>query len=347
MTRHKCNRDNCPPNNITGPKIKCAKCKNLCFLQCFGFESGEKVDGQDTVKIKGPNESICTMFVSCMAFQCCSNVMTDTDQKKALKLPTVARSTSKNRSTSSLSNDNEQLLVNELTHIKQMLTSIQNATDENTAEIAEIKMLSTKTEENVKKATEMNQLKTPQNGAAMSYVDAYKRNATAAAMETPSSKRKRTDTLKSERRQANRPPAKVGTKVGAIGLTVVPPQPAKPKFEKALFVSGLAPSTTNDELADFIAGNTPVVDREKFTVHKLLKKGDDGADLKYVSFKVCVSVDDLVILDNAELWPAGIRVREFNAGPPKNTFGRHLPPPSANGAPVLPNPKETEMMTEP
>lgn len=37
-TMHTCNRDNCLPTNIAGPKTNCIKCKKLCYLLCYGAE---------------------------------------------------------------------------------------------------------------------------------------------------------------------------------------------------------------------------------------------------------------------------------------------------------------------
>lgn len=90
-------------------------------------------------------------FASCMAFSCCLEVMTPNNQKSGLKMPSVSRSTSKSRQPKA-----DEIIANELVNIEEMFSSIKSATDANTAEIAEIKSLSKKTEANVKKATEQN-----------------------------------------------------------------------------------------------------------------------------------------------------------------------------------------------
>lgn len=95
-------------------------------------------------------------------------------------------------------------------------------------------------------------------------------------------------------------------------------------FQKALYVSGLDPMTTNEQLVEYIVGNTPANDATKFKVHKMLKKDADISSLKYVSFKVEMNVDELNILDDVDLWPEGVRVREFQQVP-KNELGRHFP----------------------
>lgn len=114
-----------------------------------------------------------------------------------------------------------------------------------------------------------------------------------------------------------------------MGVLSVVPKPniirdEKPKFMKALYVSGLNPVTTNDELCNYIVAYTPVTDKAKFNVHKMFKKDADISSWKYVSFKVEMNDDELNILDNVNLWPEGIRVREFQQTP-KNLLSQHLP----------------------
>lgn len=330
---HKCG-EKCSASAKNGPKIKCCTCDNLCYLQCFDFESGGKIDGQDTVKITLATGAVFTTFLSTMGFSCCTNAMASKDQRKALKMPSSARSSSSSRLKSS---ENEQIVTNELKAIKAMLTSIKSATDANTAEIAEIKSLSTQTDANVKKVSTqnaaMNIFPAPQS-PAMQYVQSYRAKSYAAAArtaatsssstETPNAKRKRDEAI--FRSKPKFPEPKVGTKSTANGLTIVPKviREEKPVFAKALYVSGFAPDTSNEQIAQFIVTETSVKDTNKFKVHKMLKKDADISTLKFVSFKVEMDVDELEILEKVELWPRGVRVREFQLIP-KNELGRHFP----------------------
>lgn len=324
MTRHKCG-DHCPNSAKRGPKIKCCKCTNVCYLQCFDFEAGEKIDGQETVKLT-VNNVVMTSFISTMGFSCCTNALTPKEQKAALKMPSVARNSSKSRT----SNDNEQLVVNELSIMKELLSTIKKATDANTVEIAAIKSLTAQTDANVKKVSDqsapMNQMATPRS-PAMSYVNAFHaRTYAKAAAQTPTGKRKRAEST--ERPKPKFPEPKLGTKSSATGLTIIPkPDRVRddtPVFAKALYVSGLDPSTSNEQIAEYIVANTPVVEENKFKVYKLVKKGTDESTLKFVSFKIELNAEELEYLDNVDLWPQGVRVREFQVLP-KNDLGRHFP----------------------
>lgn len=99
----------------------------------------------------------------------------------------------------------------------------------------------------------------------------------------------------------------------------------KPKFEKALWVSRLNPATTNDDVIAYITSNTSIIDKERISVHKLVKKDIDLSTLKFVSFKVEMNADDLTVLNDSNLWPENVQVREFMQAP-KNVLGNYFPP---------------------
>lgn len=158
--------------------------------------------------------------------------------------------------------------------------------------------MTAKTDANVLKATEqaakLNQLNaTPKpTGPALEYVNAYRNRVTASAF-TP--KRKRSNSPDVSRQKPQFPPAKMGTKSSVNGLSVVKPnrnRDDEPEFKKALYVSGLHPTTSNGELADYIVQNTSVNDKTEFNVHKMVKKDADLSVLRFVSFKVEMNDDE-------------------------------------------------------
>lgn len=211
--------------------------------------------------------------------------------------------------------------------------SIKDATDANTAEIAAIKSLSTQTDANIKKVSEQNaSMKTPV-GPALNYVREYRArsHANVAATTPKSAKRQRPSSPVREKNYF--PMAKVGMKTNAIGLAAVPKvdriRDVQPKFAKALYVSRLNPATTNEQLSDYIVTNTPVTEKSKFNVHKMIKKGVDKSTLKFVSFKVEMNAEKLNILDDVNLWPEGVQVREFQQVP-RNELGNYFPALNAN-----------------
>lgn len=326
---HQCDRENCKPAFVDGPKMKCYTCGRMCFLGCYGLEAGTKVDGMDTVKWLSSNGGVFSTYLPFLIFSCCDTVMPADVQRKQLKIPSTVRSGSKGRPT------NDQVMINELKTIKEMLTSIQSATSMNTADIAEIKSLSTKTDANMQKVTDSNAATA---SPALSYHQNFLKRTRDTASGTPIGKRSRSNTPSrpSPRPKPNVPESKVGTKPNSSGLSVVPKivrvrvRDDKPKFEKALFVSRLLPATTVDGIVDFVVKNTPINVKERMNVHKLVKKGVDEATLDFVSFKIEVSAEDLDILNDSNVWPEGVLVREFVISPPKNVLGRHLPSMNVN-----------------
>lgn len=109
------------------------------------------------------------------------------------------------------------------------------------------------------------------------------------------------------------PKPRMGTKSATMRLNVVhkPERVEKPVFGKAIWVSGLAPTTTEQEIIDYIVNDTPINDKSKFRVHKLVKKGQDLSTLKFVSFKVEVNEGDFDVLCDPSTWEANVFVREF------------------------------------
>lgn len=313
----------------------------MCFLKCFGFDKSTTIDGNESVKKTLDDGTVVVMFVSCMAFACCADNVSSAEIRPSLKLP-ASRSTSK---------VNTSDIANDVKTMKSMLESIQMATEANTTAINEMKKLSSKTEENVQKLTDQNESNqmsfnaTPTGPPAMSYVQAFRTRMLATAGASPN-RIDRVNTLKRPRiespkhRTSKFPEPKVGKKTNANGLSVVPKpinsRENKPKFEKALWVSRLNPHTTNDDVIAYITSNTSVIDKERMSVHKLVKKDVDLTTLKFVSFKIEMNADDLEILNDSDLWPENVQVREFMQTP-KNILGNFFPPLNGENGQTKPN----------
>lgn len=121
----------------------------------------------------------------------------------------------------------------------------------------------------------------------------------------------------------------MGTNENANRLVVVEkPQPKKkaaenPKYEKAVWVSRLAKSVTEEDIRDHITKSTMA--SSNFTVHRLVKKDRDESALNFVSFKISVNLPDFEILNDPNVWPKNVMVREFVEIKPA-TFGDFLHP---------------------
>lgn len=350
---HHCNRDDCPPTNVTGPKTKCIKCGNLCFLRCFGFVSCE-IGGQDAVKLNLSDVNVVYMFVSQFAFVCCSDSVPATTLKQALKLPST-RSSSKSRAKPTESN--ETSIANEILIVKDMLMAIKASGDANTMEIGKkLDVISGDTNDIRKHTTVMVDKATrpfqcQMNPPSLNTPISNRLNPTAktprpsyadALGSKQSIKRKRTETTltaNAMKPKFNGPPPKTGTKTTITGLSVVAKSKPieKPKFTKAVWVSRFDPSTTCDEITNYIMENTKIDDKTKFNVHKLVKKDQDLSQLKFVSFKLEVNNDLFDTLKDENLWPEDVWVREFVR---QQNFGDFLNFPDLNAKKSRTSPTE-------
>lgn len=330
---HVCNRENCNPLNVNGPKTKCTNCGNLCYLKCFGFESANKINGLDAVKLIFADSKVVYMFVSQLAFACCTDTVQVSALKQALKLPRN-RSTSNSRQ-SKPTESNELSIAQKLSNINDVLAAIKTASDANTVEIekklndigATTNEIRNHTTVMVDKATRPFKIPST-NQPPISTPNSNRRNPNTQTPSTSyanitrnnqppnSAKRPRTEnasTKNANKPKFNVPPAKIGTKTSVSGLSVIaqPKQIEKPNFSKAVWVSRFSPATTSDEITKYITENSSIVDKTRFNVHKLVKKDQNLSLLKFVSFKIEVNDDDFNMLINEEFWPQEVWVREF------------------------------------
>lgn len=113
----------------------------------------------------------------------------------------------------------------------------------------------------------------------------------------------------------------VGSAVDVDGLLVVEPR-------KDLVVSMLSPSTETDQLEDFIKKKLSIPnDSNEIRIRKLVAADKDISTLDYVSFKISVSGLHFGMLMSPNMWPMGVRVREFQYRPRKSRpVAAFLPP---------------------
>lgn len=137
---HKCNREDCPSAHVNGPTIKCAKCKSICYLKCFGIEKCATWESVDVIKYTLPNGSALYTFLPHSAFVCCGENITSPELKANLKVPGKQRGTSQTRIQTKTSAENASIL-NEIAEIKQKLNAINDSTEKNSTELDNIKII--------------------------------------------------------------------------------------------------------------------------------------------------------------------------------------------------------------
>lgn len=317
---HKCSRDDCPPNVIKGPKIKCSKCNNECFMKCFGLEKAEKIEGNETIKIALPNGAAAFVYLTQVAFVCCSDGVAAPEQKNFMPKMIKQRATSRSRQP----NETTDKITSDISMIKTMLSSIRNATDKNAADLLDIKGNTNEIIDSIKTQNKPNIDENRMKPPTPSFTDILRINAP-----TPkSSKRLRRQVSENQADKSTQklPTPKKGTRDITIGKQIVLRQP-KPIFDKAIWVSGLHSETTVDEINDFLLSNTEIIDNSQFQCHKLVKKDADLTKLSFVSFKISTNNELFEHLMDPSIWPKSISVREFKLKP---VFGDFLP---AQGTP--------------
>lgn len=306
----------------------------------------EKINGNEAIKLKIAETNVVYMLLSQLAFVCCTEATPTNELKQALKMSSN-RSTSKTRQVK-ITETSESEIAKSLSNISDMLTAMKMSNDANSMEIGK-KLDDVHVKANdickhtttlVNKATRPFQFQsntvptsiTPKPAKRIelnsktptpSFADALRKNVTHQ-----SAKRLRTDYV--SKPNFNAPKPKIGTKKTApTGLTIIAPlkRDEKPKFSKAIWISRFAASTTCDDISRLIVENTPIDDKSKFNVHKLVKKDKDLATLKFVSFKIEVNDEDFETLIDPDVWPENMLVREFLRD---RTFGDFLNFPDLN-----------------
>lgn len=329
---HVCNRENCPPTNIAGPKTHCIKCKKLCYLLCFGAEKSST----GLVRFKLPNQLTIFVDVTNSQFACTGcliegNVVVQTTMQLMQK--TIAGGTTGEVNDGVTNSQLMDVLKAGFVDLKDQIQSNIVKVDKSAHETKNSMVELMKKIEETSKSNAMPTGST--NRQLYSSVLKSKKKVlftgNHSTQSTPiSSKRKRQDnsdidlidlsvtgnkTIKPEMRI---PKPKMGTKDVVIGQKPKPWEPRASKrliktnrFMKSVRVAGLDPSVTVDQLSEYITNNTTITDSSRFECKMLVKKDQDLKALTYVSYKVDVSADDFDLLMNLEVWPNYVTVREF------------------------------------
>lgn len=325
-TQKPCSRDDCKPQHVQADLTTfCSDCRTVIHLPCIG------------IHVKFSQIDLPNIRIICNE---CVNKLS----KPAAQIPTSSQEkTIVSPKTTPTTND-MKTIVEEVRELRELIMKNGNKLNE----------IDTKTTVLVEKAIvqpafapinspivpppQMNPLisftpnssRRPRNSrknpyesqkppATLSYADAARQNDSQN-----SAKRKRSEpTVPSAMKITQK--AKVGTRSSTCGLTVYsqPKRNEKPKFDRAIWVSRFDRYTTVEEISDYILAETDIDDKSEYSVHKLVKKDCELDSLRFVSFKIQVNEDNFAVLMDPEMWPTGIRVREFLNN---TTLGDHIFP---------------------
>ena len=223
-------------------------------------------------------------------------------------------------------------LMSEMSSIRTLLTDLKSSSEQNSADLTELKSTSIETKDLIKKATVV-RATTHQSLLSAGTSDASLTTPTTSLAfgsgdQSISSKRRfqqtKTPNQTPKIQLRNVPKPKYGTRDITIGPTVNLPnsetvnKPVKPKFDKEIWVSGLHPTVTIEDMTNFVLNNTDVSNKDDFKCTLLVKKGSYLSTLDYVSFKLDIKNVHFDHLIDPATWPKQVRVREFiKSEPPK------------------------------
>lgn len=369
---HTCSRDDCNPSNTAGPKASCVKCNKQCFLQCYGIEKYSN----DFVKITINDATVIfeTSNINFVCANCDTKGVIVTSKPK----PKPKTSTTQTPSTPSSKDQHKQLL----TEIKVLLKVNGKKIDDVKEIVEEGRSNSTKSGKTIDEVKQIvqenhsvskgifNKMTRPALSSTTpraspirpqktndsdypSFSEILKRRP-ATQHKTPLANKRKRDEIELVNMKTSETVARVKlpeTKTGKKNQMIGKPIEPKPMYKKlanpmtkSIWVSGVHPETTTEEIGEYIVNNTSVTDKTKFKCTKLVKKDQDMSKMSFISFKIDVSPDDFDLLIDPEQWPSTVKIREFiKLSPPKTTFGRFLPGSPSQISPAAKTPrKDTE-----
>lgn len=141
-------------------------------------------------------------------------------------------------------------------------------------------------------------------------------------------------------------PVVVGQSTNVIGKPPSPPKPkiARPKPEKAVWISKMHRDTTVQELTDYVNKATGIPSTD-FDVCKLVKKDRDLTTYRFVSFRIGCSQAHFNTIMNPAHWPSYSMIREFDLDTVPSIVERLNPMHNQNVTPK--NVQETMNVTQP
>lgn len=318
---HTCNRDDCPPENVKGPKALCFACKKLCYFACYGVA----VNQSNSTSYNGKKNDYHFASTSHFQFICA----------ECLSSPSSASSQSQlNDSITTPKSDKITIraIMTEVVKLHDQLKSLQTSSNETNDKLDTIDVKTNDIKSNTDAVlTKIDLQLTNNNGpfifgssaaATRPFRPMLNRGTPITAningSSTPcSAKRRRPGTPASAHPSKKRsfPSPQMGTNTN-VGKLVIVDKPVRQKptekistHEKAIWVSRFAPNTSEDDIRHYIAIHTSA--SPNINVRKLVKKDQDLSKLNFVSFKIEVNASDFAILNDKSAWPVNVPVRAF------------------------------------
>lgn len=296
---HICSRENCPPNHISGNKIRCFMCSKLYFGKCFGLDT-------TTYDAFAPN----VPFEADSVVQfICPSCLTKPKHRPAPQMP--------------LHDKLEEIAIKVNSFVEkqgemneEMSKMVENAETVNNKLVA-LNTIGVEAKDACYKV--LQNLNGNVRTMRPSFSDIVRANSGSPSNVTRSVKRPRTEIGPNDASnsgnsvQYNRPKPRIGTSEAVIGLAMPPIRSGevRRKFDRSLWVSRFHVDTTTDQIMDYVVAKTGCEDRTKFFCKKLVKRDADLTTLKFVSFKIDILEEFYDSLSDPSVWPNYVLVREF------------------------------------
>lgn len=297
--KHECSRDSCPPNNVSGNKIRCFMCSKLFYGKCFGLD----VSIYDAFAPNSPFED-----GSVVQFICPGCLIKPKQPVSAPQTTIHDKLTEIGTTLINLVKDHEKTV----SEVSKMADNAEKVTEK----LQDVYTLGVETK-NICVKVEKDVLN--QSSVSMtSFSDIVRGNGGPSTNFTRAAKRPRIESGPSSAGNGgilmqNRPKPKIGTSEAIIGQVMPPLRGGVTgrKFDRSLWVSRFHVETTTDQIMDYVVSKTGCEDRTKFFCKKLVKRDADLTTLKFVSFKIDVLEEFFDGLSDPSIWPNYVLVREF------------------------------------
>lgn len=115
-----------------------------------------------------------------------------------------------------------------------------------------------------------------------------------------------------------------GTNSSSTKLKGIPPPIPKANMRQ-LFVSRLHPSTTVDDIINYLLESKIIKEGNEVQCTKLVALNRNIEELVFVSFKLSVTDDLFTIVNDPKIWPQTVAIREFVNRPRQNVEVAILP----------------------
>lgn len=292
---HVCSRENCPPANVCGNKIRCFACSKQFFGKCFGIDDGF----YDVLAPRSPfTEDSSIQFI-------CPHCLSKPKQK-ALAPADPGSDFGDIKETLTSIVENQRVYDRKIAIFNQKMVDLIDLgkTTNNLCQNIDQKMNA-----EARKPLFSTMCKAD-NGKSLTTTPALKRFRSDLGPSTP------VDRGSDDAKTPARPRAVTGTLDVVIGpsLPQIGPRPnlgGRRSFDRSLWVSRFHPDTTVEQVRDYVVNATGNNDMEQFNCVKLVKKDADLSALQFVSFKIEVNDELFAALSDPGKWPKYVLLREF------------------------------------